>query len=172
MLRSILVSVFAGAMSLAVPARAGTFGNWMVGSSSDGASLYAATINDSGNILGQYCSTDNAECIWLIAMTTGCEQGNKYPVLANSDSAASHLEVYCSGKLDGGLYKYAFTNFDLIDDLVRKGSKIGIAIPLQRDQFIVVRFDLAGSMQALTQMRAAVSEKAKPVSRGTRDQRL
>jgi hypothetical protein len=171
--RAVLLFFVVSLFILPTFVHARSVGTWYFDSSDDGATLYAATVNDSGNMLGQYCTMDSGDCIWLVAFTTACDVGNRYPVLANSDSEASHLEVYCAGKLgNSGLYSYAFTDFDLMDGIISKGSRIGIAFPLQGDQFIIVRFDLRGAVAALTQMRAAAQEKVKRANHGTRDQTL
>jgi len=155
--------------------RAQSFGTWTTGVTDSGEMLYAATVNDSGNLLGQYCSSSTGNCIWLLGMSTACKEGDQYPVLANSDAGAAHIMVYCSAKLDNGLYRYVFTEFDSINHIVTKGLRVGFAIPLQADQFRVVRFDLGGSNRALALMlEAAQKAQTKPSSKatGTRDQDL
>lgn len=100
-------------------------------------------------------------------MKASCEEGDQYPVLANTDKGAVPIIVHCNARLDG-LYRYVFTNFDAINDLVMKGSQIGFAVPLQTDEFRVVRFDLTGSSQAITTMRSA-AQMAPSGSRNTKD---
>jgi hypothetical protein len=148
---------------------------WTTGVTDSGEMLYAATINDSGNLLGEYCSPSTGNCIWLLGMSTACKEGDQYPILANSDAGAAHIMVYCSAKLDNGLYRYVFTEFDSINNIVTKGLRVGFAVPLQADQFRVVRFDLSGSNRALALMlEAAQKAQKKPTSKptGTRDQDL
>ncbi|MEE9913633.1 MAG: hypothetical protein K4571_18125 [Deltaproteobacteria bacterium] len=152
-----------------------SFGVWHSGVTDTGDAFYAATINDSGNLLGQYCYPSKGNCIWLLGMRTACEEGAQYPVLANSDAGSSHINVYCSAKLDNGMYRYVFSEHDAIDKIITKGLKVGFAVPLQSDQFRVVRFDLNGSSRAITKMLNLV-EKAQNKSSlketGTRDQDL
>jgi hypothetical protein len=145
-----------------------TIGNWFTELKS-ATGLYAATINDSGALFGQFCYPAEGNCIWLIGMSTGCDKGDKYPVLANSDAGAQQLELLCDGRLESGLYRYVFLNFDAVDAIARKGTRIGIAIPLQADQFRVVRFQLNGATQAIDVMRAASERRVKPASKTTRD---
>jgi hypothetical protein len=52
---------------------------WGTGVTDDGAALYAATVNDSGNLLGQYCAPSSGNCVWLLGMGTGCKEGDSYP---------------------------------------------------------------------------------------------
>jgi hypothetical protein len=152
-----------------------TFGSWMTGVTDTGDGLYAATQNDSGNLLGQYCFPSEGNCIWLLGMATACKEGDQYAVLANSDAGAGHLNVYCSAKLDNGLYRYVFLEFDAIQNIVTKGMRVGFAVPLEGDQFRVVRFDLGGSNRALAVMRSAAEQIQKQMpsrATGTRDQNL
>lgn len=159
---SVLVSVLAVAQSQ-------TFGSWFIDTTSrDG--LYAATMNDSGALLGQFCFPGAGACVWLIGMRTRCETGEKYPILANSDVGARYLEIYCDGELENGLHRYAFTDFDAVDGLVKSGSRVGFAIPLRQDQFIVVRFLLNGSKAAISAMRTTAERHTLPNKGETRDE--
>ncbi|MGQ7957099.1 hypothetical protein ACUTAF_05160 [Pseudomonas sp. SP16.1] len=135
------------------------FGEWATGETEAGTYLYAATVNDSGNLLGQYCSPSDGKCIWLLGMASACKEGDHYPILANSDVGARHIYVYCSERRNNNLYNYVFTDFDAIQEIVTKGIIVGFAVPLQSDKFRVIRFDLAGSNRAILSMQAAV-EKA------------
>jgi hypothetical protein len=152
-------------------AQAQSFGDWFAETQSRTA-LYAASINDSGNVFGQFCFLGEGSCVWLVALKTGCQKGDKYPVLANSDAGAVHLEVYCDGQLESGLYRYAFTTFDPVENLVKQSARIGFALPLQEDEFRVVRFNLRGALAAISAMRAAAESRTKPATRGTRDERM
>jgi len=150
-----------------------TFGSWFVGtSSSSGETHYAATINDSGNLLGQYCFPADNSCYWLLGIKTSCDEGKRYPVLANSDAGAT---VLCSAKLDNGMHRYVFTDFDKVDTLLSQGTLAGFAVPLENDQFRVVRFSIRDSTRAVTRMKSN-AEKAKKLTprspSGTRDQNL
>lgn len=149
------------------------FGSWFTGTTNDGLGLFAATPNDSGNILGQYCYAASGSCVYLLGIHTSCTKGHKYPVLMNSNTGSLQLFVLCDGRLDATHYRYIFTDFKAIDTAVRAASRIGFAVPLQGDQFIVVRFNLDGSDAAISSMRAAAENRVKPaVHHGTRDQRL
>lgn len=136
--------------------------------------LYAATINDSGNIFGQWCDLDERSCFYLVAFPTSCEDDDEYPVLINSDSGSLSTTLICRGKLKNrNLYRYVFSDFEKVDQLARNAKRVGVAIPLEGDQFRVIRFSLQGAGVALTVMRAA-GDKAVPASdrRNTRDQKL
>jgi hypothetical protein len=165
------IAVLILAILATASANAGTIGDWSDDTYTEG--LYAATVNDSGNLLGQYCNTANSTCFWMIALKTGCKAESKYPILVNSDIGAHSLEVYCGGEIKNGYHRYFFTNFDAIDNLVKNSTRIGFAAPLQGDQFQVVRFSLSGARATIDRMRAAAAEGSnKPVRSDTRDQRL
>ena len=156
-------------------AQAQYFGSWFVGPSSSSGPHYAATINDSGNLLGQYCFPADDSCLWLLGMKTSCTEGARYPVLANSDAGAFHMEVLCSAKLDNGMHQYVFTDFAKVDDVLSKGTRAGFAIPLDNDQFRVVRFSITDSNRAVARMKSNAEKAQKPSPRsprGTRDQTL
>jgi hypothetical protein len=150
------------------------WGAWEYGRDSAGEYIYAATVNDSGHVLGQYCYADSENCIYLLAMTTSCVSGNKYPVLLNADTGSQSVEIYCGDRL-GSRYRYIFSNFDSIDEVVKKASLVGFAVPLQEDRFSVVRFDLRGSNEAIAAMLAApfpARAGRRPTTRGTKDERM
>jgi hypothetical protein len=172
----ILLSVFffiaLGASSLA---RAEDNGKWTV-VTDDPAMMYAVTFNDSGALFGQYCYPEEGSCLWLLGASTQCEKGHQYPVLANADGGAIPLKLVCQGSSKTGndvKYTYVFTDFDAVSNLVKNASRIGFAVPLQADQFKVVRFEVDGSAEALAAMRAKASaamDNAK--TKSTKDQTL
>jgi hypothetical protein len=150
-----------------------TFGDWHVETKPDGATaLYAVTVNDSGNAFGQFCFPNSSSCVWLITLKTACKSGDEYAVLANSDTGAVQLEVLCNDQLPSGQYRYAFTDFEKVDLLVKQSLRVGFALPLQQDQFHVVRFKIRGAGAALSAMRAAAEKQARPVTSGTRDENI
>jgi hypothetical protein len=157
--------------------RTRTFVDWTMGTQTAEEGLFAATTNDSGNILGKYCFATLDGCMYLLAMKTSCEQGNKYPVLVNANTGSQTLEVYCNGLLGRyNLYQYVFTEFDKIEDTVLRANRVGFAVPLQSDQFNVIRFSLMGSNEAIEAMTQAYGRGAARGGLGgrssTRDQRL
>lgn len=125
----------------------------------------AATFSESGALLGQFCYPNLSRCIWSIGLPTACKKGNKYPVLANTDSGATSLSVVCDGVIKTGAYRYSFSDFAAVTQVLEKSSRVGFAFPLQSDQFTVVRFRLEGMEAALGViqggMRAAMNQKNK-----------
>jgi len=120
--------------------------------------LYAATVNDSGYLLGQYCFKSHKSCAYLLGMRVACKSGKSYPVLVNSDIGSHVLQIHCFDEIDSGLYRYAFTNFDEINNIIKDASKIGFAIPMQGDQFKVIRFSLIGANQAVAKMKSKANK--------------
>lgn len=151
---------------------ADNFGAWSVDMGDDHSFIYAATVNDSGGLLGEYCTPSEGSCMWVLGISTKCDTGHQYPVLANADTGAVELEIVCNGELPNGMYKYAFSSFDQIDSLVKAATRIGFAMPMQGDQFRVVRFQLNGASAAVASMRTAAEKMAvrKSGSHSTRDQ--
>ncbi len=89
----------------------------------------------------------------MLATSTNCEEGERYPVLVNADAGSAQLELVCR-KL-GKKPRYIFTNFESIDKSIRNSGKyIGFAFPLQSGLFQVDRFLLDGAVESLARMRA------------------
>lgn len=154
-----------------------TFRDWVAGVTHDGASYYAATTNASGEVFGQWCSRHSGDCVWLIGMSVGCDRDSAYPVLANSGLGGESLTITCGGTIaDTNLSRYSFSDFDSITKLVSGAGGVGFAIPMQSDQFRVVRFSLVGATQALNAMHAvaqdAEKDSRKSTSSDTRDETL
>lgn len=119
---------------------------------------FAATQNDSGHMLGQYCYFEDGSCVYLMAMNTRCESGSQYPALINSDSGSAQATVLCSHSYEQQHIVFIYP-FDDVDRIVRQATNIGVAIPMAEGQFRVSRFGLAGSNYALDRMRAAAESR-------------
>lgn len=150
---------------------AGSVGDWAYSLTE---TYYAATINDSGSAFGQWCDTDEASCFYMVAMKTRCDSDDAYPALINTDSGALSVKLICKGKhKERDLYRYVISDFSKVDTLVKSGKRVGIAIPIDSDEFRVIRFSLDGASVAVTAMRSAVSASVNnPGRRDTRDKRL
>jgi hypothetical protein len=95
--------------------------DWQAGVTDDRSTMYALTTNDSGNVLGEWCSLSSGDCTWMLGLTTDCEQESSYPVLANTDTLAAPLTIKCGGKIeDSQLSRYQFSNFKDIAKLLKK----------------------------------------------------
>lgn len=127
-----------------------TFGSWTTGVIENSAGVYAATMNDSGAILGEYCYYATKTCQWIIAVDSTCVKEQEYPVLANTDKGAASFTLHCNGLQANGLYSFSFRDWKDLETMIRAGARLGIATPMQTDQFKVYRFLLNG-LNASTQ---------------------
>jgi hypothetical protein len=154
------------------------FGQWAVVPSTDGESLIAGTRNDSGQMLAQGCWNSTGVCLWTIGLDIGCTKDQRSDLLVNPHptGGTATLELYCregTAAVDGTYYRYAFTDFDKIDGLIRSNSFIGFAMALRSGEFHVVWFSLEGARQAIDTMRRAAQERLEtPALHRTRDKRL
>jgi hypothetical protein len=145
-------------LSIANPSSAESqFGSWLAGPTDDYGGVYAATVNKSGALLGQYCLSETGECIWLLGNDIGCEEDSSIPALGNTDGGAFGLTISCL-KVNGKS-RYVVKEFHLINAAIANSSKLTIAFPLQSGLFQVNRFSLDGAERAISYMRG-VSEKA------------
>lgn len=164
------VTLFVLLSKFAPHANAQQFGAWSVGPMSDNEGVYAATLNDSNGVLGQYCYKDDGNCLWILANTINCDEKSQYPILVNSDAGATNMQLLCvkvSGKP-----RYAFMNFSDIDGLIKQSSYIGFAFPMASGQFQVSRFKLNGANKAISYMRDIAEKIVSPSSSNTKDKRL
>ncbi|MDQ8024274.1 MAG: hypothetical protein REI94_20705 [Moraxellaceae bacterium] len=160
--------VFASQGALADDKR---FGAWAVGATTDKDALYAATVNDSNAVLGQYCFVSDRNCVWLLGNDVNCDTDGSYVILMNSDYSAHTLEIMCF-KADGKS-KFAFKDFEQIDTAIKKSSYIGFAFPMQNGNFKVSRFNLSGALKAVQFMRGVAEKFPQDGNRkSTRDQTL
>jgi hypothetical protein len=53
------------------------------------------------------------------------------------------------------LYRYVFEGFATIDSAVKNSTRIGIAVPMEKSEVMVLRFSLDGALAAITLMRVA-----------------
>ena len=146
-------------------------GDWAV-STDIPKTWFAIVANDSDDLFGEYCDPrPEGACQWLLVMPLPCETGSKAPAIANSDAGAESFTVQCLGPNSAGKYRYAFSPFDQMEDLIKRSSRIGLAFPLEQDQFRVVRFQMSGSSVALATMKKGAA-KLLPPQASTADQTL
>lgn len=137
-----------------------TFNDWVAGIA-DSDTHAALTESDSGAAFGQVCVPSLDQCIWIVNFDSSCKSGDRYHALINSDHGAESVELICDRRLDGGSYRYFLDDFDAIDNLVRNSSRFGIAIPLEGDEFLVLRFSMRGANAAVDFMRGKAGDLAK-----------
>ena len=125
--------------------------------------VYAATVNDSGHVFGQYCDLKGM-CHWMLVLDMPCRDGAKYAAIAKSNARVTPLEVTCTGRLGSALYRFVFNDFDKVAALVSKApnsSEVGFAIALNDGEFRAVRFSLLGAAPAIASMTSEGSERLK-----------
>lgn len=98
--------------------------------------------------------------MYIVGIGITCEEKHEYPALINSDAGSAQVTLICAHKYEGENVLLV-SGFDDIDRIVRAATRIGIAIPMENDQFKVSRFGLAGSTYAIDLMRAAAEAKMK-----------
>jgi hypothetical protein len=154
------------ALMLSGPAGADDFkvGDW-AWNIDDPEMQMAGTTNEDGHVLTQLCYPESGKCIYAVGFDTNCTEGNSYPALVNADSGAAAIQFRRGGKLEDGTSLMLVEDFDQIDALIRKSSRIGFALPMEGDAFKAVRFSLRGSSDALDAMRK-VAERASKGARG------
>jgi hypothetical protein len=123
---------------------------------------WAGTENGAGQELGQFCYPQDGHCIYAVSFDTTCKDGDSYPAIVNSDAGAATLNLRCGPRLDNGANLMVVEDFEQIDRIVRSGSRIGFALPMESDAFKAVRFSLHGADTALDRMRSAAARVNSP----------
>lgn len=161
-MRGLLIAAIALFCSFNAMSQSKTFGAWYAGLSSDKESVYAATVNDSNVVFGQWCYFSTNTCYWLMVSDSTCDDGDDYPSIVNSVNGASYVSMRCL-KIDNK-NKVIFNNFKLMESLTKGDGKIGIVTPMQSGNFKVSRFDLNGAASAIDTMNKMyeVISKSKP----------
>jgi hypothetical protein len=142
--------------------------DWMW-NTDDTSGYYAATANESGRILGQYCYLSDNTCIYTVSFGITCEEGDKHPVLVNSNTGVLSVDIICGHKMSANENAFYITPFDAIDNTVRNASTIGFALAMESGRFKVVRFSLAGSTYAIESMLDEVAKRFSQDGGGARD---
>ena len=145
-----------GLLGRAGAAAAPDFGDWRVARATDGSTLDAYTINESGSLLGEHCSVAEHSCNWIVITAIRCAGEDEYPVLGNTSSGAVPLQVQCEGATDqdGAQFRYGFTDWQQLEALMQDAARVGFAMPMAEDQFQVLRFSLTGRTAATTAVEA------------------
>jgi hypothetical protein len=140
-----------------------TYGDWHVGMQSGGLGPFASTVNDSGLVLGEYCYFKSKTCLWLVSGDSTCDDGAKYLALGNTDQGAASFTLECSGKQEeNGHYVMLFQDWKSLEALMQKSSRLGLAVPMQSDQFKVWRFSLDGMQKSQSLMESAFFKSTAP----------
>jgi len=142
----------------AITTKAATGDRWQYEVQEGGSFLWASTKGDIG-ALGQYCNASAGACAWVLVLKgVSCSEGEQHPVLINTDESASHNIIQCMGSVGGLGAAFAFVDFDRVDQAIRHGKLMGIAIPEQDDTIGVARFELSGAADVVDRMRDALRD--------------
>jgi hypothetical protein len=138
-------------------------GDWSVQLNAHKTAMTATTVNESGNEFGRICYLETRLCGWALLSKTPCKEDVITPVLVNADSGAWHLSVKCTLRGKSGHVLF-FTSGEELSRISSSETHLGIAFPLESGNFLVMRFSLNGSDQAVKDMEAAVAD-AKPTTK-------
>jgi hypothetical protein len=136
------------------------FKDWTV-LATGGDTISAVTRNDSGRVLGIFCTS--AGCIWVVTAGMQCSEGSEYTVLINADAGATPTETDCV-RVDGSTWGLRFQDAQVLETALATSTRVGIAVPLASGAFHVVRFSMAGGEQAVAFLRANLSSAEGPKS--------
>lgn len=155
------------------------YNEWFSQSFDAGTATGAFTVNDSGATFGEICRLQEGSCQWRLLLDLACEDNTTTSILANTDQGASTLEFRCAGKSENGKgYLYVFKNWKQLESSLKSSSKVGFAMPVKGDQFVVYRFKLQGMTETTSEMETrffAMVEALKQngaAPEGTRTQKL
>jgi hypothetical protein len=140
---------------------------WQAGVMTDNEGVYAGVTNDSGAILGRYCTFKDDSCVWMLVNDMGCKPANQYPALATAKTSA-HVSLVCAGLNPARTqHRYFLKPYDTVDGLVGEGGVLGVAMVAESGNFRVFRFDLRGAKAILEQADAIYRNRLR-----TKDQTL
>ncbi len=156
-MKNILLIVFA--LSFCFPAFSAekTYKDWFF--RTDGEDFYyAVTVNNNNHIFGEYCYIEDQECLFLIGVGIACTEGDKYPVLVNTESGSVYLNLVCGNRI-GKQNVLIFDDFEQIESVVKASKQFKIAIPIKDSQFKVSRFSLSGSTYSLDVLSKEIEKR-------------
>lgn len=134
------------------------FGSWSVFINKKGGETAALTMNAAQNVLSYRCSANFQMCLYRLDAKIECEHSNQYPMLASTGDNAYPISGYCDSSSNGNYLD--LTPVKEIDQLVKQGSVIGFAIPMESGMFKVIRFKLDGSTKAIEFAEVSLKELA------------
>jgi hypothetical protein len=159
------------------------YGSWLAGwdtTPQTGPYAYAVTINESRHALGVTCMLDGTNCEWRLILQLPCRVGAQHNLLSNAPHGTRSLRLRCLEQ-KGQDFVRAFVNpAEAMDAIVGGASTvpvgvIGFALALESGEFLVIRFQYDGMMNALTDVNnrlAQPSSKGPSGAAGTKDQLL
>jgi len=128
---------------------------WHVLQTSNGDGVAATFGKDTDISLVFRCFAKDKQCLHLIRPKIKCDDGGEYPMLVNSDSGAYLLTAICGHSK--GVPELYLKEYDKVHNMLKNGSYIGFAIPMESGSFKAVRFSLMGSSKAMGKAEAYVA---------------
>ncbi len=131
-------------------------GDWTVGTG-DSGETYMVTENEAGVLFGQWCGSDADSCYFQVMSTTRCGPDFESPVILNADGGAQATTLACKGTATfrgKTLYRYRVTPYAQARKIIQRGPRLGIVIPVEGDNFRLLRFPLDGAAEALSRVDA------------------
>lgn len=133
------------------------FGSWKMYATDTSSDIFgiAATLSDNYDMLAMSCSIYKNNCNWTFtSKNIACENRQTVPIFIISNNRSVQLQTICTGNFysEGNrLWNYIFTNFDAIDDIIKKDRTMIFIVPYNRSSNTYeIRFDLNGSVQAIS----------------------
>ncbi len=141
-------------------------GQWFIGRGDGESTRWASTYDRvTDNYLSEYCYPDTGKCIWTLIVKNSCEKGVTYSLLASSNLGGPSMSLECEFGIRSatGHYHYAFSDFDLIDGLIKDAAHIQFSIRVAGG-FKVIAFDLRRSSEAVARMQAQAFQTDAPAA--------
>lgn len=146
-------------------------GEWIISDNQDRVS--AMNFNDSITGFSFSCYLADSFCYYELFTKTQCPTlGGKIPILVNHSSGAFSTVMTChsrSGKTDSDYYLYRISWDSSIGAAVAKGEFISIAVPMEKDRFVINRFDLSGGEKAVSEVIKIFADRVKNKRPSTKD---
>ena len=125
--------------------------------------VLAATRNSEGDLFGFVCDAFDG-CKWVISVRRPCEEGFRVAALGSSGSGrVAHLTLECYDEANTkGYFRYRIVQEEDLVQLV-DGAKtdLGIVVGSGRGEFLVMRFSMNGSQEALYGVKTLLEKYSK-----------
>jgi hypothetical protein len=154
----LLALALIGGVQFSAAAETVRFKDWTVQTNDARTNMTATTVNDSGNEFGRICYFENKMCGWALLSRNTCVEEVETPVLVNSESGAWQLTVKCL-RSEKERSVLMFSSSEELNRISASDREMGIAFPLQGGRFVVMRFSLVGSGQAVSAMEDIIANR-------------
>ena len=131
-------------------------GDWNYGVGDTGYP-FMFTENEAGVLFGQWCDTESDTCFFQVISTTRCGPDFEAAVLMNVEGGAEAGTLSCKGAISfrgKTMYRYRLTPYAQVTKIIQRGPRLGMVIPVEGDNFRVLRFPLDGAADVLARADA------------------